>query len=52
LCGGNNNRLNEIGVISDYIMEEDDETFLEILGIISEEIDPLFGLDFSSELCD
>jgi hypothetical protein len=35
------NRLNEIGVISDYIMEEDDETFLEILGIISEEIDPL-----------
>jgi len=46
------NKLNEIGIISDYIMEEDDETFIEIIGIITEELEILLGLDFSSEFCD
>jgi hypothetical protein len=46
------NRLNDIGVISDYIMEEDDETFIDIIGIITEEIEITLGLDFSSEFCD
>ena len=46
------NRLNDIGVISDYIIEEDDETFIDIIGIITEEIEITLGLDFSSEFCD